>query len=648
MTALVDAVAAALLHFLWQGLLLGALAWLAMRLAPESDARTRHRIALWSLAAMLIVFLGTIRQQFIHGQSMPLEAALSVLPTVPLAEIVWTPRAAEGEIGWRSSIVLAWTLVVLLKGIHLLRSFLSLRRIYSEAASPDDPRWQLQLDAMSRSAGIGYPVRILVTQDRLGPALVGIWKPVVIFPVAALNRLNPQQVEAVLAHELAHLVRRDHWVNVGLVLVDAALFFHPVTWWLRGVVRSERELCCDSQAVHMLNEPRNLAEALTLLEAQRLGVDLSVPAQSKEGHLMRRIQQILQPASGNNTGAGGAWLPLVMAGALLSGSAAAISAAPEPTAVVSQDPVSDYAIVQRRIKAAVSAGLLSREEAQRVLDAVKAAMKSKPGATDTARDGQEARRMKYAEAEKRLKAAVEAGEVSREAAEERMKAMRKRLTDSQVSDRAPVAPDKELQRERRMRYAEAERRMKEAVDSGEISADAAKERLAELRKRLEASRQTDRAAGAIDEQEQRARRMRYAEAERRIKEAVKAGKATPEQAEARLAELRKRMADSAGPDRAASMEERKREYERAEREIMKMIETGKVSGEDGKRRLGELRRRMFGEKETDKVPSMEQRKKRYEQAAAKIREAVGSGKITPEEGEAKLRSLREELFGSDY
>ena len=172
MTALVDAVAAALLHFLWQGLLLGALAWLAMRLAPESDARTRHRIALWSLAAMLIVFLGTIRQQFIHGQSMTLEAALSVLPTVPLAEIVWTPRAAEGEIGWRSSIVLAWTLVVLLKGIHLLRSFLSLRRICSEAASPDDPRWQLQLDAMSRSAGLGYPVRILVTQDRLGPCLL--------------------------------------------------------------------------------------------------------------------------------------------------------------------------------------------------------------------------------------------------------------------------------------------------------------------------------------------------------------------------------------------------------------------------------------------------------------------------------------------
>ena len=69
------------------------------------------------------------------------------------------------------------------------------------------------------------------------------------------------------------------------------------------------------------------------------------------------------------------------------------------------------------------------------------------------------------------------------------------------------------------------------------------------------------------------------------------------------------MADSAGPDRAASMEERKREYERAEREIMKVIETGKVSGEDGKRRLGELRRRMFGGKETEKAPSMEQRKK---------------------------------------
>lgn len=648
MTVVVDAVAVALLHFLWQGLLIGALAWLAMRLAPASDARTRHRIALWSLAAMLIVFLGTIRQQLIHGHSMAFESAMGVLPAGLLADVEWTPRSVEGQIDWRILIVLAWTLVALLKGIHLLGSFLSLRRICARAATPADPRWQLRLDAMARKAGLGYPVRVLVTQEQIGPALVGIWKPVVIFPVAALNRLSPPQVEAVLAHELAHLVRRDHWINVGLALVDVALFFHPITWWLRGVIRSERELCSDSQAVDMHTEPRSLAEALALLEAQRLDIDLSLPARSKEGHLMRRIQRLLQPPT-PGIGAGSAWLSLITAGALLSGSAAAsIAVVPESAALVIQDPVSDYAIVERRIKAAVGAGLLSKEEAQRVLVAVKAAMKAKLDATDTERDGQEARRKKYAEGEKRLKAAVKAGEVSPEAAKERLMTMRDKLTGSKVSSSAPVAPDKELQRARRMRYAEAESRIKKAVDAGEISPEAAKKRLAEMRKRLAEAGQTDRAPGAVDEQEQLARRLRYAEAERRIKEAVKAGEATPEQAEARLAELRKRMATPAGTDRAKSPEERKREYERAEREIKQMVQAGKVSREDAKRRLEGLRRRAFGEGGTDKAPSMEQRKKIYEDAAAKVREAVGSGRITPKEGEAKLRSIREELFGSDY
>ena len=103
------------------------------------------------------------------------------------------------------------------------------------------------------------------------PTVVGWLRPAVILPVAALANLSPAQVEAVLAHELAHIRRHDYLVNLFQTLAETLLFYHPAVWWLSARIRTEREHCCDDVAVAVSGDAVGYARALAELEAWRVG-----------------------------------------------------------------------------------------------------------------------------------------------------------------------------------------------------------------------------------------------------------------------------------------------------------------------------------------------------------------------------------------
>ena len=111
--------------------------------------------------------------------------------------------------------------------------------------------------------------RISLLESRLVdvPTVVGWIKPVVLLPVSALAGLSAEQLEAILAHELAHIRRHDYLVNLLQTLVETLLFYHPAVWWLSGRIRAERENCCDDLAVSLCGDPVTYASALADLEA---------------------------------------------------------------------------------------------------------------------------------------------------------------------------------------------------------------------------------------------------------------------------------------------------------------------------------------------------------------------------------------------
>ena len=85
-------------------------------------------------------------------------------------------------------------------------------------------------------------------------------------PVGLLAGLPAGQVEAILLHELAHIRRHDYLVNLMQIVVEGLVFYHPAVWWISGVIRGERENCCDDLVVATQGDALAYAAALTALE----------------------------------------------------------------------------------------------------------------------------------------------------------------------------------------------------------------------------------------------------------------------------------------------------------------------------------------------------------------------------------------------
>jgi hypothetical protein len=124
---------------------------------------------------------------------------------------------------------------------------------------------------------------------------LGILKPVILLPVAAVNHLTLKQAEAIILHELNHIRRNDYLVNLLISCVDVILFFNPFARQLTSIIRKERENCCDDMVLQFCYEPHSYATALLKLEQNRaITNELALAATGKDKHfLLNRVKRIL-------------------------------------------------------------------------------------------------------------------------------------------------------------------------------------------------------------------------------------------------------------------------------------------------------------------------------------------------------------------
>jgi uncharacterized protein (TIGR03435 family) len=122
------------------------------------------------------------------------------------------------------------------------------------------------------------------------PAVIGWLRPYILLPISALTGLGESELQAIIAHELAHVKRYDYLVNLLQNAIETLLFYHPAVWWLSGGIREERERCCDDLAVALCGDPILYAEALARLEEMR---GIPEPALAATGgDLLARIRRL--------------------------------------------------------------------------------------------------------------------------------------------------------------------------------------------------------------------------------------------------------------------------------------------------------------------------------------------------------------------
>jgi TonB family protein len=291
MTAIVPALRAALLDFVWQGLLAAFLLWTALFILRNRSARVRYAASCVALAGMAI--LPVLTAFLVYTAPAASLASPAWAATTPPAHAAM-PGIAAASFNWASWLTLwalpLWTLGVLFFSLRLVwasRQISALRR----QAQPAEAALLAIVANLQERMMLARPLRVLVSAVADCPSVVGWFRPVLLLPTATVLGLTPQQLEAVLAHELAHILRYDYLVNMLQAVVETLLFYHPAVWWASARIRQERELCCDDLAVESCGDALCYARALTRLERLRVTTP-RLALGSAGGPLLYRIQRL--------------------------------------------------------------------------------------------------------------------------------------------------------------------------------------------------------------------------------------------------------------------------------------------------------------------------------------------------------------------
>lgn len=197
-------------------------------------------------------------------------------------------------------IVMLWLVGMVIALIRLLGNIGYVEYLKSKFNFPVDPYWEELLQSLKTKMGIGKNVQLLESALVMSPMVIGHLKPVIFFPMGAINRLSAQEVEAILAHELAHIMRNDYIINLLVSCIESLYYFHPAMWWLTAQIRAEREHCCDDLAIRATGQPIQYAQSLVAVQemtmmAPRLAMQFA--GKEKKSRFFLRVNRLIRPNS---------------------------------------------------------------------------------------------------------------------------------------------------------------------------------------------------------------------------------------------------------------------------------------------------------------------------------------------------------------
>jgi beta-lactamase regulating signal transducer with metallopeptidase domain len=373
-----------LLNGIWQGALLAAAMWIALKLFPRVNPTTRFTVLWLTLLAVATLPVGPLaltgpatglphasrpiatthaaatttfvpvelRQPELartatsgsNSQSLPEPTpALAGLVQIPSAEI---PAAGHSPIQIRSRVVKAafgilWAVLTLFLLARLGASYLLLRRLKS-GATPCPKNWQVRLTGLCAMNGVRRQTKLLVSDQIAAPMSLGFFHPVILIPRSLLDTLSESEVDHVVLHELAHMLRHDDWTNLAQKLIEALLPIQPAVFWLGRRMSLEREMACDDWVIAATGTAKPYAVCLTkvaeLSHWEHAGI-LAAGAAGNRSQLFHRVQHMLDRT--RNAAPRLSFAPVAFA--LIAVAALIYEAARAPQIIAfAQDPSQEY------------------------------------------------------------------------------------------------------------------------------------------------------------------------------------------------------------------------------------------------------------------------------------------------------------------
>jgi bla regulator protein blaR1 len=288
-----------LLHFLWQGTILAIALSGFLQVARTCSSKFRYLACCTAFALMVLCLVVTF-VYLADNVNTPSHTSTLALLSHPNQHPLWQDTSsplfesfiatANREMPW---ILVLWCTGVLVFLSHLIIGSIAAERLKAASRAPA-PDWLQDIaNRLRKQLNISEQFQLFTSNAITSPSVIGWVRPVILVPLASLTGLSPEHMEAMLAHELAHIRRQDYLVNTLQAVAEALLFYHPAVCWVSKQVRREREHCSDDVAVMISGSPLIYAKALSLLEEQRSSAQPQLTLGANGGQLAMRIKRLL-------------------------------------------------------------------------------------------------------------------------------------------------------------------------------------------------------------------------------------------------------------------------------------------------------------------------------------------------------------------
>ncbi len=308
---LINALCWTFLHSLWQGLLFSIITAFILTMTRRSKPSLRYNI----FTALLVLFITTagitfMREFFLTkgNSSVPATLQSAIQPSSGANLAIHTdvlstsaaPTYFDSVLRYlnthASLIVAIWFVLFSIKLLKMTVNFRYMRYISHRKTFEPSFSWKQRMTELAKTLGIQRPVILLESAIIKVPMVIGIIKPVILIPIGLLSNFPPEQIEAALLHELAHIRRNDYLVNLLQSFTETIFFFNPAVHWLSSLIREERENCCDDIAIGCIKNKKQFIHALvafqeyTMLQSNK---SIAIAFAGQKKYLLNRVRRII-------------------------------------------------------------------------------------------------------------------------------------------------------------------------------------------------------------------------------------------------------------------------------------------------------------------------------------------------------------------
>ena len=291
------------LHSLWQSGLTAALLLLSFVALKKASAKLRYRLAGSAMLAVLLSSIATFFYFFNIEKAKNASVIIIERNTEIASPILINIPEETSSLDFFSNyfeqhlplIVTIWLVGMGFFFLRLLGGFAYVHYLKNNKVKAVTDYWQQKANALCDKIPVKKSVTILESTLVKMPMTIGYLKPVILLPIGLINHLSIEQTEAVLAHELAHIARKDYLFNILQSVMEVLFYFNPAVWLISAHIRRERENCCDDIAVRVCGNSLNYVKALVSVEevSQKLP-QLAMAFSNNKNHLLMRVQRILK------------------------------------------------------------------------------------------------------------------------------------------------------------------------------------------------------------------------------------------------------------------------------------------------------------------------------------------------------------------